>query len=167
LLIRPATPADHAGILQLNEEFVRFLSPLTHARLAQLHGESALSLVVEQDARVAAFLIAFREGAAYDSVNYRWFAERHPSFLYIDRVVVGAGLQGQGAGSALYRHVFAHAAASAVPLVTCEIDCDPPNPVSDRFHARLGFREVGRQPVPGGKQVSLQVAETVRLESRA
>ena len=164
MLIRPTTAADHPRILALNEEFVRFLSPLTPARLSELDGGAALSLVVEQDAKVAAFLIAFREGAGYDSVNYRWFAQRYPSFLYIDRVVVGQALQGQGTGTALYRHVFAHAAAAGVRWVTCEIDCDPPNPVSDRFHARLGFREVGRQPVPGGKQVSLQVGETARLE---
>ena len=40
--------------------------------------------------------------------------------------------------------------AKTVPL-------DPPNPVSARFHARYGFREVGRQWIGGGKkQVSLQ-----------
>lgn len=165
MLIRPTTAADHPRILALNEEFVRFLSPLTPARLCELHGEAALCLVVEQDAEVVAFLIGFREGAGYDSVNYRWFAQRYPSFLYIDRVVVGQALQGQGTGTALYRHVFAHAAAANLPWVTCEIDSDPPNPVSDRFHSRLGFREVGRQSVPGGKQVSLQVVETVRLDS--
>ena len=26
----------------------------------------------------------------------------------------------------------------------CEVNCDPPNPVSDAFHAALGFREIGR-----------------------
>jgi predicted GNAT superfamily acetyltransferase len=158
LLIRPTTPADYPRILELNAEFVRFLSPLSHARLSDLDSEAELSLVVEQQGGVAAFLLAFREQADYDSVNYRWFAQRYPAFLYIDRIVVGGSLQGQGAGSQLYRQVFAHAVARDLPWVTCEIDCEPPNPLSDRFHARFGFIEVGRQPVPGGKQVSLQVA---------
>jgi predicted GNAT superfamily acetyltransferase len=159
LLIRPTTLADHPRILELNAQFVRFLSPLTQARLRELDSKAELSLVVEQEGAVAAFLLAFREQVDYDSINYRWFAQRYPRFLYIDRVVVGSSLQGQGAGSRLYQQVFAHAVAAGMPWVTCEIDCDPPNPLSDRFHARFGFREVARQPVPGGKQVSLQVAD--------
>ncbi|MET0280233.1 MAG: GNAT family N-acetyltransferase [Steroidobacteraceae bacterium] len=139
---------------------MRFLSPLTPARLVELDEATELSLVVEHEGVVAAFLLAFREGAAYDSVNYRWFGQRYASFLYIDRVVISAALQGQGVGSALYRHVVAHATAAQVPWVTCEIDIEPPNPVSVRFHQRLGFREVGRQTVPGGKQVSLQAFAT-------
>jgi uncharacterized protein len=156
--IRTATIADHPRILALNEEFVRFLAPLAQARLTELHAKATLALVIENGGEAAAFLLAFREGIDYDSINYRWFAQRYPAFLYIDRVVVGSGLQGQGAGTALYEHVFAQARAAAVPWITCEIDCEPPNPASGRFHARLGFAEIGRQPVPGGKQVSLQVA---------
>jgi predicted GNAT superfamily acetyltransferase len=66
-------------------------------------------------------------------------------------------MQGQGLGTMLYEHVFACAQAANVPRITCEIDSEPPNPASERFHSRLGFREVGRQLVPGGKQVSLQL----------
>jgi predicted GNAT superfamily acetyltransferase len=62
-------------------------------------------------------------------------------------------------GTLLYREMFEFAAASAVDLVTCEFDVDPPNPASERFHAGFGFREVGRQWVADGrKQVSLQSA---------
>ncbi len=155
--IRQTSPADFPRILALNAEFVRFLSPLMPERLVDLDRQAELSLVVEHEGAVAAFLLAFREGAGYDSINYRWFGQRYPSFLYIDRIVIDAAMHGKGLGAALYQHVFAHARAIDAPWVTCEIDCDPPNPVSDRFHARLGFHEVGRQPVPGGKQVSLQV----------
>ena len=160
LLIRPVTVADYPHILALNAEFVRFLSPLTPTRLSELHKAAELALVVERAGVASAFLLAFRDGAAYDSVNYRWFEERYPSFLYIDRVVIAAALQGQGAGSMLYEHVFAHARKTALPWVTCEIDHEPPNPASARFHARFGFREVGQQPVPGGKRVSLQAVAT-------
>jgi predicted GNAT superfamily acetyltransferase len=50
---------------------------------------------------IAAFLLAFREGAGYDSVNYRWFAQRYERFLYVDRVVVAPAARGQGAASQL------------------------------------------------------------------
>ncbi len=40
--------------------------------------------------------------ASYDSVNYRWFAERYERFLYVDRVVVAAAQHGRGFGLAQY-----------------------------------------------------------------
>jgi predicted GNAT superfamily acetyltransferase len=157
--LRPAAPEDFPAILALNEQSVKFLSPLSAGRLEQLHGEVALHCVVEQRGAVVAFLLAFREGAAYDSVNYAWFAGRYPRFLYIDRVVVAAEARAAGVGSRLYRHAFRHAAQAGVPILACEFDIRPPNPVSARFHAGFGFREVGRQSLAGGdKTVSLQTA---------
>ncbi len=113
--------------------------------------------VIEGQGSIQAFLLAFREGAAYDSINYRWFATRYPEFLYIDRVVVSDAAKGQGLATALYQAAFKHARATSVPVITCEFDVDPPNPVSAGLHAKFGFREVGRQRVAGGKKtVSLQ-----------
>ena len=157
---RDATPADFPAILALNEESVHFLSPMTPDRLERLHRESALHRVLTMDGVVAAFVLAFREGADYDSVNYRWFAGRYERFLYIDRVVVAAAFQGLGLGTVLYADLFDFARASAAARVTCEFDVDPPNEASRRFHARYGFVEVGAQAVAGGKKtVSLQAVE--------
>jgi predicted GNAT superfamily acetyltransferase len=127
---------------------------------------AALHRVAEREGEVVGFLLAFREGADYDSPNYGWFTERYPRFLYVDRVVVAGTARGHGVGTLLYRDMFKFAAASAVGLVTCEFDIDPPNPASEGFHARFGFREAGRQRVADGrKQVSLQVAP-VQTENR-
>ncbi len=156
-IVRAATAADFPAILALNEESVHFLSPLTAERLALLDGQSAAHRVVEAEGGVAAFLLAFREGSAYDSVNYRWFAARHERFLYIDRVVVSRAHQGRGLGASLYADVFDIARRTRAGCVTCEFDVEPPNEVSRRFHARYGFEEVGSQSVGGGaKRVSLQ-----------
>lgn len=156
--LRPATTADFAAILALNEESVAALSPLTRERLAALDACAALHLVVEDGARVIAFLLALREGAAYDSPNYRWFAQRFERFLYVDRVVVSTSARGRGVGARLYEALFEFAATQAVGPVSCEYDVEPPNPASERFHARFGFREVGRQRLDGGKLVSLQAS---------
>lgn len=157
---RDATPADFPAVLALNEESVHFLSPLDAPRLALLHGEAALHRVVELEGRVAAFLLAFREGAAYDSPNYRWFAARYERFLYVDRVVVAGAFQGRGLGALLYADLFEQARRTGAVRVTCEFDIDPPNEASRRFHARYGFAEVGAQAVAGGrKTVSLQAVE--------
>lgn len=160
LELRDAQPADFPRVLALNEESVRFLSALHRERLEHLHAEAAYHRVLVVDGQVRGFLLAFREGANYDSPNYRWFAGRYPRFLYIDRIVIGNAAQGRGAGKAFYEDLFAFARVAGVQLVTCEIDSDPPNPVSRRFHERLGFREVGSQRYGvHHKEVSLQVLE--------
>lgn len=161
LMIRDARPADFPAILDLNEAFVAMLSPLDGERLARLHAHAALHRVIENEGRVEAFLLAFREGADYDSPNYRWFAQRYARFLYVDRVVVAGSMQARGAGSLLYRDVHALAARDGVPFMACEFDIEPPNPISERFHARQGFREVGRQQLAGNKIVSLQLLDVV------
>jgi predicted GNAT superfamily acetyltransferase len=160
LALRAAGAGDFEAILALNAESVRFLSPLDAARLAALDREAALHLVACDAGAVVAFLLAFREGADYDSENYRWFAARFRRFLYVDRVVVSAARQAGGLGTQLYAALFAGARAAGVATIVCEIDVEPPNPTSQRFHARLGFREVGTQRVAGGaKRVSMQALE--------
>ena len=157
--IRPATLSDFSAVLSLNAESVHYLSPMNGARLTALCDQAEAHWVVEHEGRVSAFLIALREGATYDSVNYRWFCLRYPKFLYVDRVVVSHAMQGRGFGTALYQAVFAHAKLTAVPVVTCEFDVNPPNPVSASFHAKFGFSEVGHQLVARDtKTVSLQAA---------
>jgi len=161
MLLRDAHPSDFAHILRLNEESVQFLSPLNAERLAYLSTQAAYHRVVENEGRVVAFLLAFREGCDYDSPNYQWFTRRYGEFLYIDRVVVARDAQGQGIGNRLYADLFAFAKAARIQRITCEFDIDPPNEKSRRLHESYGFREVGTQSVAGGKKrVSLQATET-------
>jgi uncharacterized protein len=158
--VRDATAADFPSILELNAASVHFLSPLDAGRLRHLHDQAAYHRVVACEGVVAAFLLAFREVADYDSPNYRWFAARYPAFLYIDRVVVADAWRGRGLGIQMYHDLFAFARAQNVARAACEFDLQPPNPASAGFHARHGFREVGRQKLGAiGKQVSLQLRE--------
>jgi hypothetical protein len=158
MLIRDASAADFERILQLNEESVHFLSPLTLARLETLHAEAAYHRVIDQNGEIAGFLLAFREGTNYDSSNYVWFTERYDQFLYVDRIVVSKDFQGQGIGNKLYDDLFEFSRNSGVARITCEFDIDPPNDASRRFHERFGFSEVGtRSYGEVVKQVSLQM----------
>lgn len=161
-VMRAATAADHPAILALNLASESLLSPMDAARLAQLDTQAAYHRVaVDADAEghVAAFLLAFCDGADYDSVNYRWFAQRYDSFLYVDRVAVSDAHQGRGLGAALYADLFAFAREQGIPRVVCEYYSVPLNAGSQRFHARQGFTEVGTQWLPDArKQVSFQLA---------
>lgn len=90
------------------------------------------------------FLITFDESAHYDSPNFIWFQKKYPAFVYVDRIVVAATARGQGIARQLYGHLFDTAKCSGVERIVCEVNVDPPNPVSDAFHEQLGFSEVGR-----------------------
>ena len=160
MTLRKAEVKDLERILELNEESVHFLSPMTMEKLEQLRDQSEMLSVIEVDGIVEAFVLTIREGKDYDSVNYLWFSEHYKQFLYIDRVVVSVKMHGKGLGRKLYEAVFEHAKQTGVPFVTAEIDINPPNPGSLVFHEKFGFKEVGKQSVAGGKKVvSLQVVE--------
>ena len=77
--------------------------------------------------------------------NHRWFAERYKSFVYLDRIAIDSNHQNRGLGALLYQAVEQHMQNSAEhPLLCCEVNLEPPNPGSLRFHQRIGFTEVGQ-----------------------
>ena len=155
--VRPTLAADFEALLRLNRESEAVLSPLTLPRLDALIAQSWHHRVACLDGQVQAFLIALRPGADYDSPNYQWFAQRYTDFVYVDRIVVAQSARHARLASLLYEDLIACVRASGTARITCEIDIEPPNPASQRFHARWGFVEVGTQSVAGGrKRVSLQ-----------
>jgi uncharacterized protein len=133
-------PAIRANLLPLNNESARETSPLDAAKLARMIEAARVATFAEPD---AAFLLAFDQDAAYDSPNFIWFRQRFDSFLYIDRVIVGAAYRRSGLGRLLYDDLFRRAVRLCFPRIACEVNIRPPNPVSDAFHERLGFAEVG------------------------
>ncbi len=129
MLLRDATPQDFPAVLALNLAFEQFLSPMNAARLMLLHRQAQYHRVIEIDGQVAAFLLAFRENAVYDSSNYHWFSHYFgvQPFVYIDRVVIAAQYQGRSFGKALYEDLFAFAKQAGAQHVACEYDISPPN----------------------------------------
>ncbi len=113
------------------------------------------SFVAENaNGRPVGFLILMRPGtAAYPSPNLRWFERHTDDLVYVDRIAVADETRGCGLGELLYRSAFA-ASAGRYRSIGCEVNREPPNPGSLRFHRRLGFVEVGCQVFdPGRKEV--------------
>lgn len=155
--IRRLTGDDLARVLAINEANVPAVGPLDPDRLRFLVAESAIALVVERaDADVVGFCLVLAPGSAYDSVNYTWFMQHHPTSMYLDRVAFDARAQGQGLGTALYAEVdrIVRTEFPNADALTLEVNLDPPNEPSLRFHAKYGFAEVGRQ-MSKGIEVSL------------
>ncbi len=141
-VIRDATVADHPVVLAMNNAEVPALNELTSTDLAWLAEHAVYFRVAVDAAGVAGFVICLPSGIDYWSGNYAWFTARHDRFLYLDRVAVAPRAQGRGAGRALYEDMHAFA-KGRWPRVTLEVNLRPPNPVSDAFHARMGYVAVG------------------------
>ena len=153
-MVRDTTRADWPAILALNDEAVQYTGAMDAARLEMLAGWACYLRVIERDGRIVAFLMGFREGSGYDSPNYIWFNKRFDKFHYVDRVVVAPEFRGQRLADRLYDDFETTARANGSPRVVCEVNVEPPNLSSLRFHERRGFSEIGRQP-HGAKTVAM------------
>ena len=144
-------------LLALNNDHAIELSALTLAEFDQLIRESFYAATINE---ADALIIAFDQSSRYNHTNFLWFRahfakERHDKFVYVDRVVTSAAARGKGYARTLYMDLFEHAKAAGHDRVVCEVNLDPPNPVSDAFHGSLDFSEVGRAVIHNG-------AKTVR-----
>lgn len=155
--IRDLSTDDLDRVLEINQENTPEVGSVDADRLGFLVHEAVISLAATVDADVVGFVLVLPPGSRYDSVNYRWFADRGDDFMYLDRVAVDAGHRGRGLGRALYTAVFDRIATdhAGMDRLGLEVNIEPPNPASMAFHRRLGFREVGQQATPYGAVVSL------------
>lgn len=141
-MIRGYRPEDEAEVLALNEACIPEVGPMDATKLAAFVEWAPFIRVVEDGGRVVAFIIGLDETAPYDSPNYAWFIDRHPRFAYVDRVAVAEAERGAGWGPALYREFEAWARDAGKPLLCAEVNTEPPNPRSLRFHDLFGFEMV-------------------------
>ena len=154
--IRPIADGDVDRVLEINQDNVPEVGSIDAGRLRFLIAESAMSLLVDVGGTTAGFCVVLPLGSTYDSVNYRWFADRYDDVAYLDRVAFDAGFLRRGLGSILYAEVERRLASRpGVTALALEVNVDPPNPGSLAFHARHGFVEVGRQHTPYGITVAM------------
>lgn len=157
ITLRRGTLADSDAIIRLNADSVVATSPMDAKTFAELYKLSSLLIVAERDTAVAGFLMGFIDGASLDGLNYNWFAARFKHFFYIDRIVIDASCRGSGLGQKMYGFLGEWAAEQDLLWLAAEMNLDPPNLASLRFHKRQGFKEIGTQKLPSGKLVSMQV----------
>jgi uncharacterized protein len=164
--IQPLHSATES-LLALNNDHAIELSPLSLPELDQIIHESFFSATINGS---DALLITFDQSSRYEHVNFLWFRaffekarqekahnkeSANANFIYIDRVVTSPAARGKGYARALYTELFQRAKSAGHTRIVCEVNLDPPNPVSDAFHTSLNFSEVGRASIHNG-------AKTVR-----
>lgn len=152
-VLRAATPEDVPALTVLNNAATPAVPTMTErevAELLELGGPSVVAVDPSDPTTPLALLVLVLPGAAYTSENYAWFEERESQHLYVDRIVVAEAARGRGWGRALYEAATSAARERGLTVLTCEVNLDPPNPGSLRFHHRLGFTRVGEQVTKGG-----------------
>ena len=148
-VVRNIETADLTMVLEINNANTPGVSELTFAELETDLDNSLHALAIDNEqGEVCAFCITFAADAPDAGPNHRWFAERYKSFVYLDRIAIDSNHQNRGLGALLYQYVEQHMLDSAeYSLLCCEVNLEPPNPGSLRFHQRIGFIEVG-QSIP-------------------
>ena len=146
-IVRNIESADLTRVLEINNANTPGVSELTLSELETDIENCLHALAIDNEhGEVCAFCFTFAPDAPEAGANHRWFADRFESFVYLDRIAIDPTYQNLGLGVLLYQSVEQQIIDSAQhSLLCCEVNLEPPNPGSLRFHHRIGFTEVGQQ----------------------
>lgn len=150
-MIANLTIADIPWVLALSAQNEVETGPLNAQKIEHFIAQAFSAKAAQPE---NGYLLAFAPDAKIEGPNFEWFKARGGAFIYVDRIVVAAKARGQGIARAFYEDLFVAAAEAGFEEVTCEVNSDPPNPVSDKFHAALGFLPVGSATLANGKTVT-------------
>ena len=148
ILIRDVREHELDLVLALNNAAGPGILPMDAAKLRYFWERAEYFRVAEKDGLLAGFLVALGQDAEHDSPNFRWFHERYPEFLYIDRIVVASTRRGAGVGRVFYGDVQSFAEVRS-PRLAAEVFLEGSSHPALLFHGCLGFRDVGQQVMPG------------------
>ena len=156
--IRKIEPSDYPSLLALNNSFHKETSLLDKDEWAKLVENAYFA---RQFGLNLGLLITYASGFPFANANFNWFLQRFKKFVYVDRIVISKKAQGLGAGRALYEHLFEEASQAGYARITCEVNEMPPNPGSDAFHKKLGFKGLESVHLAGKKKTVRYMAKTL------
>ena len=136
------TQSDVESIWLINEQGLPGTGKVTQQEISYLLELSTFSLGVFSNDELLGFVICLSPDTDYGSLNYAWFNTRYDEFIYVDRIAVSTGYRDRGIGSLLYQEVVSYSNQHSIPIVA-EVNLNPPNPGSMRFHERFQFEKIG------------------------
>ena len=139
---RPLLHDDASSVWIINEQGLPGTGKVTVEEISYLIDISDVSLGVWEQDKMVGFVICLSPNLEYGSLNYAWFNENYDEFLYVDRIAVATEHRNNGIGSFIYQKLIDISEQKQIPI-TAEVNLEPPNPGSMRFHHRFDFSEVG------------------------
>ena len=139
---RPLLHEDASSVWIINEQGLPGTGKVTVEEISYLIDISDVSLGVFEHDKMVGFVICLSPNLDYGSLNYAWFNENYDEFLYVDRIAVATEHRNNGIGSYIYQKLIDISEQKQIPI-TAEVNLEPPNPGSMRFHHRFDFSEVG------------------------
>lgn len=140
-------------VLRLNNNEVPHVNELNLDSLTALCNEASIAEVAIDEFAISGAMLGFVKGAEYSGFNFNWFCQRYQDFLYIDRIFVSPMYRGQGIGKACYDRVANFCKQNGLTSICCEVNEEPPNPGSHKFHLKSGFKAIELVAHPEGKTV--------------
>jgi len=159
LSLRPAHHQDFERVLAINKAGRPGVSLLTQAELDMLCAGESHCHVAACAREVVGYVITYTDTDSYDGEEFNWFKHNFARFLYIDQIAIARSARGAGVGSQVYRYLEQRAREQARPSLVCEVNLEPPNPVSLAFHTRQCFVEIATLATSDGRTVSLRRKE--------
>ena len=140
--IRVLSQTDVQSMWSINEQGLPGTGQVSQQEVSDLLNLSTLSIGAFREEELLGFVICLSPGTTYSSLNYAWFNNKYDEFIYVDRIAVSLDHRGEGIGTKLYGKVISYSQEKEVPIAA-EVNLNPPNPGSMRFHHRFEFEEVG------------------------
>ena len=159
LTIRSAQNQDFERVLAINEAGHPGVSPLTLDELVAICAGGSCCHIAQLDREVVGYAITYTDADTYDGEEFNWFKHNFARFLYIDQIAIARSARRAGVGAHIYRFLEQRAREQALTSLVCEVNLDPPNPVSLAFHTRQRFLEVETLATADGRMVSLRRKE--------
>ena len=157
-MIREFNEKDFHDLLELNNDSVPAVNYLSKGELKNILLLSEKCWVADIDDELAASLIIIGPNQPYESDNYTWLETKFSNFCYVDRIMVSEKYKRKKLGYILYKKLEDYAEANGALQLLCEVNIEPPNPISKKFHESLNYENVGPQLTENEtKKVSLMI----------
>ncbi len=142
LLEGSLSSSDLKQIWTINQENIPEVGDVPDLdRLNKLINWSSHVIVVRK-LDIVGFILLMREKEDYDSLNYDFYNSQGVPFLYVDRIAISKNHRRKGLGRSIYQKTFEIAKELDV-MTCCEVNTQPRNDPSLKFHKSFGFEEVG------------------------
>ena len=142
LLQGSLSSSDLRQIWSINQENIPEVGDVPDLdRLNKLINWSSHVIVVRKS-DIVGFILLMREKEDYDSLNYDFYNSQGVPFLYVDRIAISKNHRRKGLGRSIYQKTFEIAKELDV-MTCCEVNTQPRNDPSLKFHKSFGFEEVG------------------------